>query len=254
MNGTSKETGPRSFGPLLITLALVCSAATAIAVGRSSASQAAVAVAGVGPADRASTLAARTQMVGAGAGDDMLEASQPRFGAADAVVAAHERPAAEPVIAPAPTAAPVLVPTPAPVPVPLGTPAIAPSPAPTRAPAATGIPATCPANWFCYPRLGVAGPIIPYADCSGSTDVGTSIRSYTCLSERYLMGHAYTSFGLVRQWVSGDVVYAYGKAFTVTGAITQSACSAPTFPLAPLSLQTSLTSNACGQVLVVQAR
>jgi hypothetical protein len=253
MNRMSKPTGPRSFGPLVITLALVCSAVAAIAVGRSSASHAAVAVAGVGSADRGPALAARTQIAGAGAGDDVLEASQPRF-VADAFVAAPERPAAEPVIAPAPTAAPGVVPTPAPVPVPLGTPAAPPSPAPTRAPAATVFPATCPVNWFCYPRLGVAGPIIPYADCSGSTDVGTSIRSYTCLSERYLMGHAYTSFGLVRQWVSGDVVYAYGKAFTVTGAITQSACSAPTFPLAPLSLQTSLTSNSCGQVLVVQAR
>jgi hypothetical protein len=114
--------------------------------------------------------------------------------------------------------------------------------------------ATCQATWFCYPRLGIAGPILPYTDCSGSTDVGTAIRSYNCLSDFYLVGHAYTQFGLVRQWAAGDVVFAWGKRFTVTGAITQQACGAPSFPLAPLSMQTSLTSSACGAVLVVQAR
>ena len=124
--------------------------------------------------------------------------------------------------------------------------------APTTAPVA--VPAGCPSDWLCYPRLGLAGPIVPYTDCSGSTDVGTSIRSYSCLSDTYLMGHAYTSFGLVRGWIAGDKVVAYGKTFTVTGAITQSACSAPVLPLAPLSMQTSLTSRTCGEVLVVQAR
>jgi hypothetical protein len=126
-------------------------------------------------------------------------------------------------------------------------------PLPTAAPAAvTG--ASCPATWFCYPRLALAGPILPYADCSGSTDVGAAIRSFTCLSDHYLMGHAYTSFGLIRQWVAGDTVYAYGKSFTVSGAITQSACAAPQFPLAALSMQTSLTSRVCGDVMVLQAR
>lgn len=133
-----------------------------------------------------------------------------------------------------------------------------PTAAPVRAaPIATAVPnsgTSCPTTWFCYPRLGLAGPIVPYADCSGSTDLGSSIRSYACLSDHYLMGHAYTSFGLIRQWRAGDVVLAYGTRYTLSGAIIQSACSAPAFPLAPLSLQTSLTSRACGEVLVVQAR
>jgi hypothetical protein len=149
------------------------------------------------------------------------------------------------VVAPAAAVAPAW--TPAPQPVRTAAPAVAPAPA---APA----PTTCPASWFCYPRLGISGPIVPYTDCSGSTDVGTAIRSYNCLSDHYLMAHAYTQFGLVRQWVAGDVVFAWGQRFTVSGAITQQSCGAPSFPLATLSMQTSLTSSACGPVLVVQAR
>ena len=155
-----------------------------------------------------------------------------------AAAAESEEPAA--TVAPAPTAAPR---TPAPT--------VAPTPVPTPVPT---LNMSCPATYFCYPRLGIVGPIVPYTDCSGSTDVGTAIRSYTCLSDTYLMGHAYTQFGLVRQWVAGDVVFAWGKRYTVTGALTEQACSAPVFPLAPLSMQTSLTSNSCGPVLVVQAR
>lgn len=143
------------------------------------------------------------------------------------------------VAAPVRTAAPQPVRTAAPVP-------------PAPAPVAT--PTTCPATWFCYPRLGIAGPIVPYTDCSGSTDVGTAIRSYNCLSDHYLMGHAYTQFGLVRQWAAGDIVFAWGQRFTVSGAVTQQSCGTPSFPLATLSMQTSLTSSACGAVLVVQAR
>jgi len=120
--------------------------------------------------------------------------------------------------------------------------------------AAAPIPTTCPATWFCYPRLGITGPIVPYTDCSGSTDVGTAIRSYSCLSDHYLMGHAYTQFGRVTQWTTGDVVFAWGQRYTVSGAVTQQSCSAPTAALAPLSMQTSLTSKSCGAVLVVQAR
>ena len=138
---------------------------------------------------------------------------------------------------------------------PARTPAPAPTPLATTPPSATVAPTTtCPATWFCYPRLGVAGPIVPYTDCSGSTDVGTSIRSFNCLSDHYLMGHAYTQFGLVRQWVAGDIVFAWGTRYTVTGAVTQQACAAAGSPLAPLSMQTSLTSSSCGPVLVVQAR
>ena len=159
---------------------------------------------------------------------------------------------------PQPTVAPTPEPTPEPAPPePVQTPApvVAPQPVRTPAPvAAPAAPATCPATWFCYPRLEIAGPIVPYTDCSGSTDVGTAIRSYSCLSDRYLMGHAYTQFGRVTRWVAGDVVWAWGQRYTVTGAVQQRSCEAPTVALAPLSMQTSLTSNSCGAVLVVQAR
>jgi len=127
------------------------------------------------------------------------------------------------------------------------------APASTSA-AVSVVPKTCPATWFCFPRVGLAGPIVPYSDCSGSSEVGSAIRSFNCLGKGYLVGHAYTQFGLIRQWAVGDIVYAYGVRYSVSGAITQSACSAPVFPLAPLSLQTSLTGGACGEVLVVQAR
>jgi hypothetical protein len=163
----------------------------------------------------------------------------------------------------APVVAEVVEPTPAPTPEPTAEPAppepvrtAAPAvvPQPLRTPAVAAPPAACPSTWFCYPRLGISGPIVPYTDCSGTTDVGTAIRSYSCLSDRYLMGHAYTQFGKVTQWAAGDVVFAWGQRYTVSGAVTQRSCEAPTVALAPLSMQTSLTSNTCGAVLVVQAR
>jgi len=100
--------------------------------------------------------------------------------------------------------------------------------------------------------VGIAGPIVPYSDCGGTTDIGTSIRSFTCLSPFYLMGHAYTQFGQIMQWRAGDIVFASGRQFIITGAFTQSSCAAPAQAIAPLSLQTSLTSTGCGSVLVVQ--
>jgi hypothetical protein len=123
-------------------------------------------------------------------------------------------------------------------------------PAPTSQPAIA--PATCPATWFCYPRLGIAGAIVPYGDCLGSTDIGTSIRSFTCISPFYLMGHAYTQFGKITQWRAGDVVTASGRTFTITGAFTQNSCEPPARAPSPLSLQTSLSTGGCGSVLVVQ--
>ena len=155
-------------------------------------------------------------------------------------------------IAAAPVAAPSQVepaPVVAPAPVPTAPPA---PPAPTAAPVATPAPAGCPATWFCYPRVGIAGPIVPYSDCGGTTDIGTSIRSFTCLSPFYLMGHAYTQFGQITLWRAGDIVFASGRQFTITGAFTQTSCAAPARSIAPLSLQTSLTSGGCGSVLVVQ--
>ena len=174
------------------------------------------------------------------------------------VAEAAEAPVAVPVTAadPAPAApAPVATPRPATQqasapPAPVRTAAPTAPPAPTVAPSTP--PATCPATWFCYPRLGIAGAIVPYTDCGGTTDIGTSIRSFTCLSPFYLMGHAYTQFGKITQWQAGDIVFASGRQFTITGAFTQSSCEAPARALAPLSLQTSLTSGGCGSVLVVQ--
>lgn len=179
--------------------------------------------------------------------DDVLETDTAVVNTAPVITpsAAPAAPAEEPIAVPAP---PVVETVARPTVVPVRTP-VPPAPTPVVA-----LGSACPATWFCFPRVGLAGPIVPYGDCSGSTDVGTAIRSYTCLSDHWLMGHAYTSFGLIRQWVPGDVVYAYGNKYTLTAALVQSACAAPVFPLAPLSLQTSLTSQACGQVLVVQGR
>jgi hypothetical protein len=179
---------------------------------------------------------------------------------------ALEAPVSVPVTAAEPTVAPVVAPasstprpaapTAPPAPVRTAAPTAPPPapPAPTVAPssAPTAVPATCPATWFCYPRLGIAGAIVPYTDCGGTTDIGTSIRSFTCLSPFYLMGHAYTQFGKITQWRAGDIVVASGRQFTITGAFTQSSCEAPARAIAPLSLQTSLTSGGCGSVLVVQ--
>lgn len=157
-----------------------------------------------------------------------------------------ERPASSPAPTLAPSAPPVRTSPPAPTPTVRIAP-VTPAPAPPAA-------ACNPGSWFCYPRLGISGAIVPYTDCSGSTDVGTQIRSFSCLSDRYLMAHAYTQFGRLTGWQAGDVVIAYGQQFTITGAFVQSACTQPRLPLAPLQMQTSLTANACGDVLVVQAR
>lgn len=114
--------------------------------------------------------------------------------------------------------------------------------------------ATCPVNQFCYPRVGIAGPIVPYSDCSGSTDVGTAIRSLTCLSPTYLVAHAYTQFGRIANWRAGDIVFAHGVRYVLFDAFTQPGCVVAARPIAPLSLQTSLTSANCGPILVVQGR
>jgi hypothetical protein len=114
--------------------------------------------------------------------------------------------------------------------------------------------ATCPVNQFCYPRVGIAGPIVPYGDCTGSTDVGTAIRSLSCLSPTYLAAHAYTQFGRIAGWRAGDIVFAHGVRYVIFDAFTQPGCVVPARPIAPLSLQTSLTSATCGPILVVQGR
>lgn len=182
--------------------------------------------------------------------DDALPAGLPP--SADA---AATTPAPTAVPTPAPTAAPTEDPaTPPPAtPMPFAVVAAA-RPVPPPPTAAPATPSGCPADWLCYPRLGIRGAIVPYTDCTGATNVGTAIRAFMCLSPRYLMGHAYTQMGLITGWQAGDVVYAYGQAYTVTGAVTEQSCQPPLLPLAPLSLQTSLSPNTCGPVLVVQAR
>jgi hypothetical protein len=131
-----------------------------------------------------------------------------------------------------------------------------PAPAARAAVAARALPpeATCPVNQFCYPRVGIAGPIVPYGDCTGLTDVGTAIRSLTCLSPTYLVAHAYTQFGRIAGWRVGDIVFANGVRYVLFDAFTQPGCVVAARPIAPLSLQTSLTSAICGPILVVQGR
>lgn len=114
------------------------------------------------------------------------------------------------------------------------------------------VPAAC-ASDFCYPRLGLVREVVPYDDCLASTDIGEATRLLTCLNPFYLAGHAYTPFGLIANWQVGDVVWLYQKAYVVTGAYTQPSCTPLKGSQAPLSLQTSLTSASCGDVLVVQA-
>ena len=115
-------------------------------------------------------------------------------------------------------------------------------------------PAACPATFFCYPRLGISGPIVPYNDCAGTTDVGTAIRRLTCVRAGiWLAGHAYTQFGGITGYLSGDVVFVLGQRFEITGATVQRSCET-VGAIAALSLQTSLESSTCGRVLVVQGR
>ena len=121
-------------------------------------------------------------------------------------------------------------------------------------PAVVAPPAACPATFFCYPRLGISGPIVPYDDCSGTTDVGTAIRRLTCVRAGiWLAGHAYTQFGGITGYRAGDVVFVLGQRFEITSATVQRSCE-PVGAIAPLSLQTSLESSTCGRVLVVQGR
>ncbi len=169
-----------------------------------------------------------------------------------ATAAAASEPSPSSSVAPA-TPAPAAIDRPAPtaaraVPVAASIAPVAPPAPPT-----TPTPAACPPDGFCYPRLGIAGPIVPYTDCSGQANVGTQIRSFSCLSDNYLMGHAYTSFGRIADWQAGDVVIARGVTYRVRGAFQQAGCTQPVLPLAPLTMQTSLSSSACGPVLIVQA-
>jgi hypothetical protein len=157
----------------------------------------------------------------------------------------------------------VAVPTPVPAETPIAaavaaSAAIAPviaAPVATPVVAAVSAAESCPATFFCYPRVGIAGPVIAYNDCSGATDVGTSIRQLTCVrSGIWLAGHAYTQFGRVAGFRVGDVVFVGGRRFEISGSAVHHACDVVTWPVAPLSLQTSLDANRCGQVLVVQGR
>ncbi len=139
----------------------------------------------------------------------------------------------------APVAAPAIVPAP-PV-------AIVPAPPVVEAAPA---PFTC-AVAFCYPRVGIAGGIAPYSDCTGHTDIGTQIVQLNCATPTYLMGHAYTQFGRIVNWQAGDEVWVYGTRYTVYGAVITH-CGAWPPPAGVLRMQTSLSSG-CGDVMVVLA-
>jgi hypothetical protein len=146
-----------------------------------------------------------------------------------------------PVTVAAPSEAPEVVVIPSATPVPV-----------TVVPVAPPQPSVCPPSFFCYPRLGIAGPIVPYDDCQGTADVGTAIRSLTCVSSTYLAAHAYTQFGRIAGWRPGDIVFALGTRFVLVDAFTQPGCAAPARAHDSLSLQTSLTAAHCGPILVVQ--
>jgi hypothetical protein len=161
------------------------------------------------------------------------------------------------VAVPSPTPAPTEEPTPVPTLAAVAVVAVAPVAVPPRVvpTPAPPAPAACPATFFCYPRLGIAGAIVPYNDCSGATDVGAAIRQLTCVRAGiWLAGHAYTQFGGITGYRVGDIVVVRGQSFEITGASVQRACAPSTGAIAPLSLQTSLDTSACGRVLVVQGR
>src|SRR5258706_9954526 len=123
------------------------------------------------------------------------------------------------------------------------------------APAATPAPQACAQSFFCYPRLGIAGPIITYDDCSGATDVGLAIRQLTCVHAGiWLAGHAYTQFGRLTGFQVGDEVFVRGRRVVITRGSVRRSCEPTTQAIAPLSLQTSLESSTCGRGLVVQGR
>ena len=105
---------------------------------------------------------------------------------------------------------------------------------------------------FCYPRVGIAGGIAQYSDCTGKTDIGTRIVQLNCTTPTYLMGHAYTQFGRIVNWQAGDEVWVYGTRYIVYGAVITH-CGAWPPPAGVLRMQTSLSSG-CGDVLVVLAR
>ena len=169
-------------------------------------------------------------------------------------------PRGRPVVVAAPTPTPTVEPPPPATPAPLlvaarAPIAVPPRPVPTAVPPAVVEPAACPSSFFCYPRLGIAGPIVPYSDCSGTTDVGVAIRELTCVRGGiWLAGHAYTQFGGITNFRIGDIVFVRGQRFEITGSSVQRACAPATGAIAPLSLQTSLDTAACGRVLVVQGR
>ncbi|HEV2010545.1 MAG TPA: hypothetical protein VGS17_05905 [Candidatus Limnocylindria bacterium] len=184
------------------------------------------------------------------ASSDALAVAAPATPPAE--LAAPAAPAVAAANATQPNPEPVAAPAAEPVPVPV-VPVVTVAPV-TGVQAVPPPPATCPANYFCYPRLGISGPIVPYGDCDATTDVGTAIRSLTCVSPTYLAAHAYTQFGRITGWRAGDIVFAFGARYVLVDAFTQNACDFPARALAALSLQTSLTTSACGRVLVVQGR
>ena len=185
---------------------------------------------------------------------DVPTLASPTAPEAPVVAAVAAEPPVEPDSSTTTAAPPVQVRAPAPPPV-VRAPVVAPPPRVVPAPVvAPPPPATCPPDRFCYPRVGISGSIVPYGDCTGSTDVGTAIRSLTCVSPTYLAAHAYTQFGRIAGWSAGDIVFVYGVRYVIYDGFTQPGCVAPARAIAPLSLQTSLTSATCGPILVVQGR
>ena len=176
-----------------------------------------------------------------------------------AASAAPADPAAEARVAPEPRGRRVIItdsPVPAEAPLAIEAPAATTEAPPiVVTPPIAPAPQACPPSFFCYPRLGIVGPIIAYDDCSGLSEVGAGIRQLSCVPEGiWLAGHAYTQFGRLTGYRVGDEVFVRGQKFVVTGSSVQRSCEPTTEAVAPLSLQTSLESATCGRVLVVQGR
>jgi hypothetical protein len=112
-------------------------------------------------------------------------------------------------------------------------------------------PITCSAGatTFCYPRLGIDGPIIDDASKGAVDPLLTIVRDTTYASALAISAHGYTSFGNIAEWRAGDAILVYGRQYLVFDAFTvpcgQHINLTPDQASAKVFLQTSLNSEPC---------
>ena len=112
---------------------------------------------------------------------------------------------------------------------------------------------TCPPDHFCAPTVGIYGRIENYYDPSGATDIGPGIVRVLGAPAIHLAGHAYTQFWAAVMLRDGDVVYAYGTGYRISGKTVEYACQPSQGERKAVALQTSLSTGPCGAVILVHA-